>query len=271
MEAAKTGEPDRYLAALLAPEPKRQALLAMAAFAAEVARIPLAVREPVMGEVRLQWWRDALSTSGESCTGSDVADAARAVARSDPRLALLLHAIIDGHAAQLDAEGLAGDDAFWEFVWRTEGAQFAAAALVLGGSGDPSARAARVAGEAYGVARILFSLHRSLAAGRIPLSQSRLASAGITADALHAGEAVAPLALLVGSLIGEAKGSLQSAQRLVGDLLPAEKTAFLPLALVGPYLRATETTASRGWRVEPRIAPLTRVLRIAAARWGAGV
>jgi phytoene synthase len=271
MEAAKAGEPDRYLAALLVPEPKRQALLALAAFAAEVARIPLAVREPVMGEVRLQWWRDALSTPGELRTGSEVADAARAVARSDARLASLLHAIIDGHAAQLVAEGLAGDDAFWEFVWKTEGAQFAAAALVLGGEADPSARAARAAGEAYGVARVLFSLHRSLAAGRIPLPQSRFASAGLTPEILRAGDGAARLAPLVGSLIGEAGARLQSARHLVRDLPPAARVAFLPLALVRPYLRATEAAFSEGSRSEPRIVPFTRVLRIAAARWGAGV
>ena len=271
IDAAETGEPDRYLSALLAPEPVRHALLALAAFAAEIARIPLAVREPAMGDIRLQWWRDALDSPADSRTGSDIADAVRVVAKRDARLATLLHAMIDGHAMQLDTQGFPGEDAFWEFVWKTEGAQFAAAALVLGSSGDMSARAARAAGEAYGVARILFTLHRSLAAGRIPLPQALLAAAGLTPEALPAGETASQLAPLLGNLSSDARARLQAARRLARDLPPAVKVAFLPLALVGPYLRAAEATVSGGFRKEPRVVPFTRVLRIAAARWGAGV
>lgn len=271
IDAAKAGEPDRYLAALLAAEPARQVLLVLAAFAAEVARVPLAVREPAMGEVRLQWWREALDGPGEIRTGSDVADAARLAVRSDPPLAKLLHALIDGHAAHLEADALQGEDAFWEFVWRAEGAQFAAAAHVLGGSGETVARAARTAGEAYGVARILFSLHRSLAAGRIPLPQTSVAAAGLTPDALRTGVPAAQLVPLFGSLSEEARGHLLVARRLARDLPPTVKVAFLPLALVSPYLRAANATVSSGFRSEPRILPFSRVLRIAAARWGVGV
>ena len=60
--SARSGEPDRYLAALLAPPAARADLLALAAFASELARVPsLVTREPTMGEIRLQWWRDALA------------------------------------------------------------------------------------------------------------------------------------------------------------------------------------------------------------------
>ena len=59
--AARAGEPDRYLAALLSPAPARPALLALAAFSAEIGRVPfVAANEPAIGEIRLQWWREAL-------------------------------------------------------------------------------------------------------------------------------------------------------------------------------------------------------------------
>jgi 15-cis-phytoene synthase len=271
IDAAKAGEPDRYLAALLAPEPPRQALLVLAAFAAEVARIAWAVREPAMGEIRLHWWRDALDAPAELSTGSEVADAARSIARSDAQLATLLHAMIDGHAAQLGAQGFLGEDAFWEFVWKTEGAQFAAAAHVLSGSGEAVARAARTAGEAYGVARIMFTLPRSLAVGRLPLPQSRLTSGELSPEALRTGAGGAKLALLTRNLSDQASANLQSARRRVRKLPPAATAAFLPLALVRPYLRAAEASASGGFHSEPRIVPFGRVLRIAAAHWGVGI
>ena len=51
---------ERYLTALFAPARRRSAILALYAFNLEVARIREAVSEPLLGRVRLQWWRDAI-------------------------------------------------------------------------------------------------------------------------------------------------------------------------------------------------------------------
>src|SRR3954462_4395375 len=56
----REGDPDRYWANLFAPADKRPHLLALYAFNFEVARIRDSVREALIGEMRLQWWRDAL-------------------------------------------------------------------------------------------------------------------------------------------------------------------------------------------------------------------
>ena len=52
---------DRYLTALFAAGPARDDLLALYAFNLEVARIRELVREPMMGRIRLQWWRDCVA------------------------------------------------------------------------------------------------------------------------------------------------------------------------------------------------------------------
>jgi phytoene synthase len=54
-------DPDRYLTALFAPSGRRESLMALYAFNAEVARIREAVSEPMMGRIRLQWWRDSVA------------------------------------------------------------------------------------------------------------------------------------------------------------------------------------------------------------------
>lgn len=54
-------DPDRYLTALFAPAARREALMALYAFNAEVARVREAVSEPMMGLIRLQWWRDSIA------------------------------------------------------------------------------------------------------------------------------------------------------------------------------------------------------------------
>lgn len=53
-------DPDRYFAALFAPPAARAALLALYAFNLEVARVRETVSEPLIGQIRLQWWREAL-------------------------------------------------------------------------------------------------------------------------------------------------------------------------------------------------------------------
>ncbi|MCH9020134.1 MAG: squalene/phytoene synthase family protein, partial [Proteobacteria bacterium] len=58
---ARRYDRDRYLCALFAPAARREALFALLAFNAEVARIRETVSEPMLGLIRLQWWRDAIA------------------------------------------------------------------------------------------------------------------------------------------------------------------------------------------------------------------
>ena len=55
------GDPDRYLCALFAPEPRREPLLALVLLHRELARVPARVTNPMAGLIRYQWWRDAVA------------------------------------------------------------------------------------------------------------------------------------------------------------------------------------------------------------------
>lgn len=65
---------DRWLAARFADAPGRERLNALYAFIYEVARIPESVRDPALGAIRLQWWRDAVDGiyAGRGNAESDV-------------------------------------------------------------------------------------------------------------------------------------------------------------------------------------------------------
>ena len=73
---ARAADPDRALSAVFAPHDVRADLFALYAFNAELARIADQVTEPGLGDIRLQWWREAVdrAASGES-VGHPVADA----------------------------------------------------------------------------------------------------------------------------------------------------------------------------------------------------
>jgi NADH dehydrogenase [ubiquinone] 1 alpha subcomplex assembly factor 6 len=51
---------DRYLTALFAPAERRGALIALYAFNFEVAKTREIVHEPLLGRIRLQWWRESI-------------------------------------------------------------------------------------------------------------------------------------------------------------------------------------------------------------------
>ena len=56
---------DRFQTALFAPAERREALFALYAFNYEVARVRETVSEPVLGQIRLQWWRESIAAAFE--------------------------------------------------------------------------------------------------------------------------------------------------------------------------------------------------------------
>src|SRR4051812_37378396 len=93
---------DRYWASLYAPAERRDALYALYAFDLEIARIAELVREPMAGEIRLQWWREVLEGKRqEESAGHPVASALVAVLRQYPLPAAPLGALIDAHGFDL--------------------------------------------------------------------------------------------------------------------------------------------------------------------------
>jgi NADH dehydrogenase [ubiquinone] 1 alpha subcomplex assembly factor 6 len=56
---------DRFQTALFAPAAHREALFAIYAFNYEIARVREVVREPILGRIRLEWWREAVAEAYE--------------------------------------------------------------------------------------------------------------------------------------------------------------------------------------------------------------
>lgn len=54
---------DRYQTALFTPANRREALLALYAFNYEIARVRETVTQPMLGQIRLQWWREVLDAA----------------------------------------------------------------------------------------------------------------------------------------------------------------------------------------------------------------
>lgn len=232
--AARLHDPDRYLAALLAPKAVRGDLVTLASLTGELSRITRTVREPMLTAIRLQWWRDAL-VSGAT-TGYPVADEAiHLLQRLDiamPMVEELTRSPADGDATGI----LAPDETGWREAGAADGAAFGIALRIAGVAASPRLdRTAALAGEAFGVAR-------------------RLNEEGAGAAA-RAGDR---LALPAGPWIEGVKARREEIRRQLAAAPGGWLVALLPLALIEPYLRSLQVHEGGGVRATPGIAPLAR-------------
>ncbi|WP_375606261.1 MULTISPECIES: phytoene/squalene synthase family protein [unclassified Bartonella] len=71
LDILRTIDRDRYISVLFAPKKKRQALAALYVFNAEVSRIRESVHDPLIGEIRLRWWYDAIAHGEMQTSGNN--------------------------------------------------------------------------------------------------------------------------------------------------------------------------------------------------------
>ncbi len=56
---------DRFQTVLFAPAARREALSALYAFNYEIARVRESVTQPILGQIRLEWWRENIAAAFE--------------------------------------------------------------------------------------------------------------------------------------------------------------------------------------------------------------
>jgi NADH dehydrogenase [ubiquinone] 1 alpha subcomplex assembly factor 6 len=172
---------DRFLTSLFAPREAREALLALYAFNYEVAKTREVVSEPMLGRIRLQWWRDALAAaySGASLRRHEVVEplglAIRAHGLSQAHFDALLAAREDDLADEAPAS-LAALEAYAE---ASAGRLVLLALEVLGERGAVAAAAGRDAGIAYGLSGLLRAVPFHARAKRLYLPRDLVAGAGL--------------------------------------------------------------------------------------------
>lgn len=155
-EALKQADPDRFRAALMSDAQGRADLLILYAFHYELAKVPEVTSEPMLGQIRYEWWREAI----------DEFYSDRAVRRheiSTPLSEMLLRTdvprfwmdrLIDGRARDLDPQPFADLDAARDYCRQTSGTLMQIAVKVLGI--EPT-DGVLVAGEAWGLTGLLRS------------------------------------------------------------------------------------------------------------------
>lgn len=235
--SVRAADPDRYFSALFAPAALRSSLFALYAFHAELARVAQTVREPMLGAIRLEWWREtaegaarAKSRNHDVAKGLAALFAQKSVALAD------LESLIAARAFDSSADRFADFAALENYLDATSGAVMRLAARILGGDPALTTEAAR----AYGLTGLLRALPFHNSRHKLYLPLDLLSALHITPEEFFHLEKDDPrLAAAVRQVSLKARDHFLAA-RAAPKPGPA-LAAILPAALVPVYLRRLPT------------------------------
>lgn len=259
----KQRDRDRYWSTLFAPPAKRPALLALYAFNAELARISGLVKEPMVGQIRLQWWRDAIDLAApDRRTGNPVADALATTILNNNLPKELLVRMVDGRLPEIFGDPPLDITALRACLQETNGVVFEVAAAILGDTSEAARKAAEHAGLAYGLMEVLATLPVQASRRKLMLPPSYLENRGIDVEIVFRGKANASFKAALADLRGASNRALQQFRSLSPELHMAAWPAFLPLAIVKPYLKAMSAPDFKVLQTAPHVSPLKRFWKI---------
>jgi phytoene synthase len=233
-DLVRSADRDRFIATLFAPAQYRDALHALYAFNVEIASARDRTRDPVAGEIRLQWWREIVQgeRGGEAIASPVAASLLDTIEKYGlPTSAILT--LIEARRFDLYNEPMLTIAELEDYAIKTSSALIAMAARILG---VDAVAPARPAGIAYAMTGLLAALPRHAARRQLYLPLELLQRHGAVTEDVFAGRSSPSLSAAAGDLRSLARGHLAAAQNMLNALPQPALPAFLPIALVRPAL-----------------------------------
>lgn len=249
-QLVRAGDKDRFLATLFAPAKHRRALYALYAFNLEVARVREIAREPMPGEVRLQWWTEVLSGAGRGeVAANPIAAALREVVvrfRLPPKV---LADLIEARRFDLYDEPMATLDALEIYATKTSSSVIGLAARILNDGRDPQiGEFAHHAGVAYAISGLLRALPIHAARRQLYVPIEILQRHRAQSEDIFAKKPTLELRAALAEMRLRARHHLAAARALLEKMPVSAGPALLPLALVRPSLMKMERRSNRPFR-----------------------
>ncbi len=230
---------EHYALTLFTEPEHRRALLALYAFNTEVSRVRDMVSQPLPGEIRLQWWADAVAGKEHGEVGGNpvAAELLRAIAEHHLP-AGTIDSLIDAHRFDLYDDPMQTLIELENYAEQTDGALLALGAQILGASSEQVALLARRAGRAIGIARTIRLLPLHASRRQLFLPADQIGRFDVEPETVFAGQTTPELLELIGHLRGIARSHLDAAIALLAAIPQTARPAFLLLALLRRELDA---------------------------------
>jgi len=232
---------DRFLASLFASDDVREDLFALYAFNLELSKVRETVSEPMIGRMRLQFWRDAVPgiAAGKPpahAVAGPLADCVRRAGISEAELS----ALIDARETDLDDVPHRDLAALEDYAEKTSSSVMAMALRVLGENPDRYPDMLRAAGVGTALVGLVRAIPFQAQAGRVTLPADLCARAGLDPAMPHQWPQNPDVREITRPLLAAAAAHLRDARRHREKIDRRALPAFLPLSLAGLYLRGLQ-------------------------------
>lgn len=238
-EYLRANDRDRYLATLILPAAARDSVTALYAFNADVASIRDRAREAAAGEIRLQWWIDALTGEGHGAVRQNpLADALLdAVAEFGLPVPAILR-LIEARRFDLYDDPMPDMPTFEGYAGETASALYQLAAMILntGRPVEPGDAAGHL-GVAHALTGHLRAFGYNASKGRIILPRDVFATCGVNEADLRAGKESENLSVALTRFADLAIEHLGKADSAIAALPRNLRAAFAPIALLRAQLK----------------------------------
>lgn len=268
-DALRQNDRDRYLSTLVLTGDHRDAVTALYAFNADVASIRERVSDPAPGEIRLQWWSDALDGSGHGAVRQNpVADALLdTIARYNIPVGTLLR-LIGARRFDLYDDPMPDLDSFEGYAGETVSTLYQLAAMILNdGEVIEAGDAAGHLGVAHAMIGHLRAFGYVSTQGRIMLPWSILEANGVTEGEIFSGTESEGVVEALGQIEELAAEHLGKAEAAIA-LLPGKlKPAFASIAVLKAQLALYARHSGGPFAIAPDDADWRKIARLAWWTW----
>ncbi len=237
-QVLRESDRDRYLSTLALPAEARDGVTAVLAFHADIAAVRDRVSGPAPGEIRLQWWNDALK--GEDHGGVRQNPVADALLMTLERYALpagTLQRLIGARRFDLYDDPMPDLETFEGYAGETASTLLQLSAMILNGSEpvEPGDAAGHL-GVAQAMVGHLRAFGYVASQGRIMLPWSVFAANGVQEGEIFAGTDSEGLHEALGQIAEMADEHLRKAKEAIAALPGRLGPAFAILPVVGAQL-----------------------------------
>ncbi|MEM9733762.1 MAG: squalene/phytoene synthase family protein [Pseudomonadota bacterium] len=227
----REGWRDIYLADLLLPDRLRPLAIALHTFHSELVKALAQVREPMAGEVRLQWWREVLQ--GERAAEADGNPVARLLLAQLEAFELDHGSLIDkcdAHVFDLYQDPMADRTMLEGYCGETRSVLLQMLAMAAGAAPKEASDASGHGGVAQGILSICYNIGATRQVGQCFVPKDLLSACGMSVVEFLVADQHATAPVLSGllDLADDHLGKAMAAQAALPDAI---KQVYRPLAL----------------------------------------
>jgi NADH dehydrogenase [ubiquinone] 1 alpha subcomplex assembly factor 6 len=241
-EIVRSHDHDRFQTAIFAPSAAREALFALYAFNYEIARVRESVREPMLGQIRLQWWRDVIDAAftGATPRRHEVVEPLTAVIRERGLSRAYFERLIDCRERDLDSSPPASLAELEDYAEGSSAPLIQLALEILGAATSEAVTAATEIGIAYALAGLIRAMPVHARTGRLMMPDDVAAEAGLDPRDYAGGRPTPALRRVVETIARAAQGHLAAARNLRSRLPKRALPALLPARIATTALKRLE-------------------------------